>query len=194
MTIWSIPQRHPFVFGVGITAIKTAGMDLIVQFVQKKGTDEEIDKKRVLTFGLFGLAFNGAWQYALYVKLMPMFLPNAFAFAAKPIKEKMKDIPGIKAVILQNFIENGINNQILYFPCFYAVQAYVEGVENCFQHGIAKYKKNWKEDLIAIWSVWVPAQAINFAFSPPWFRVPFVAVVSCLWTGIVSFMRGGQKN
>lgn len=56
-----------------------------------------------------------------------------------------------------------------------------------------KYRANAWEDLRAIWSVWVPAQFINFAFSPMWLRVPFVAVVSSGWTAYVSFTRGGGK-
>ena len=195
MSVFSLPKRHPFLFGVSITGIKTAAMDVLVQTVEKRDDKfKQYDLKRTFTFGVFGLLFNGAWQYALFVKMMPLVTPHAFTFAAKPIREKIRDIPGIKAVLLQNFVENGINNPILYFPCFYATSAYVDGIDNYVQYGIERYKLNWKEDLRNIWSVWVPAQTINFAFSPAWFRVPFVAIVSCLWTGIVSITRGGGRN
>jgi hypothetical protein len=50
---------------------------------------------------------------------------------------------------------------------------------------------NAHEDLPAIWSLWVPAQLVNFGFSPLWLRVPFVAVVSAIWTAFVSVKRGG---
>lgn len=47
---------------------------------------------------------------------------------------------------------------------------------------------------MAIWMLWVPAQIINFAFSPMWMRVPFVACVSVLWTSILSIRRGATHH
>jgi hypothetical protein len=186
--ILNIPKKHPFVFGVGITALKTGGMDVIVQTMVEGKKISDIDTRRMWTFLLFGALFNGVWQYALFVKMMPRIVPGAFAFARKPLREKIKDKEGIKGVLLQNFVENGINNPVLYFPCFYTTKALLDGRD--IKDGIRLYKKNWKEDVLAIWSVWVPAQAFNFAFSPPHFRVPFVAVVSALWTALVSIRRG----
>jgi len=57
---------------------------------------------------------------------------------------------------------------------------------------IAEYRINMKEDLLALWKVWVPATIINFAFMPMYARIPFVAGVSLLWTMILSAMRGGD--
>ena len=86
--MFAFARTHPFVFGTTIACIKTAGMDVIVQkFVEER---ETLDKRRTLTFGTFGLLFNGIWQYGLFVKLMPRVVPNAFAFAAKPLSEKLK--------------------------------------------------------------------------------------------------------
>lgn len=55
-----------------------------------------------------------------------------------------------------------------------------------------KDRKNMKDDLIALWKIWVPATVINFAFMPMHARIPFVACVSLLWTCILSAMRGGD--
>jgi hypothetical protein len=55
-------------------------------------------------------------------------------------------------------------------------------------------RKNFHEDVPAILAVWVPAQFINFGFSPMWFRVPFVATVSAFWTGYVSLTRGAAHT
>jgi len=105
-----------------------------------------------------------------------------------PWREKLKDSAGLRGVLLQNAIENGINNPLLYFPIFYTIQEWLNGGE--LRNGIRKYQKNWRKDVLDIWKVWVPAQLFNFAFSPLWFRVPYVATVSVLWTSIVSFTRG----
>ena len=61
-------------------------------------------------------------------------------------------------------------------------------------NGLRKYAQNAHEDVPAILSLWVPAQFINFGFSPMWFRVPFVSVVSAAWTGYVSVTRGNEVN
>lgn len=49
---------------------------------------------------------------------------------------------------------------------------------------IADYRRNMKEDLFALWKIWVPATALNFAFMPMHLRIPFVAGVSLLWTAV----------
>ena len=72
-------------------------------------------------------------QYGLFVKLMPRLIPNAFAFAAKPVSAKLKDAAGLRGLFIQNFVENGINNPLLFFPLFYATQQFLDGgdVRDC---------------------------------------------------------------
>lgn len=182
----TFPKRHAFVFSVGITAIKTGGVDYLVQkYVEKK---EKIDWRRVFIFGSFGFGFSGVWQYYLFVKIMPRVVPGAASFAAKPIAEKLKDTIGLRGLLIQNFIENGINNPFLFWPVFYTMKEYIEGGK--LSNGIKKYKKHFKEDLYSIWALWIPAQFINLSFSPLWMRVPFMAVVSAGWICYVSLRRG----
>lgn len=91
--------------------------------------------------------------------------------------------------------ENGINNPLLFFPIFYTIQEFLQrGTEARPLDGVRKYMANAHEDVPAIWSVWIPAQFINFGFSPMWFRVPFVAFVSAFWTAYVSMTRGSGKQ
>ena len=79
-----------------------------------------------------------------------------------------------------------------YFPSFYCCQAFLQGEK--ISTGLSRYHSNIREDLPAIWSVWVPAQLFNFAFSPLWLRVPFTTCVSMGWTGYVSFSRGAKES
>ena len=82
---------------------------------------------------------------------------------------------------------------MLYFPIFYSLKMMIGHnvpIQEAVPLGLAAYKKNWYEDVTAIWKVWIPAQTFNFAFSPMWFRVPFVAIVSFGWTCFVSIRRG----
>jgi len=188
MSLLSFPKRHPLVFGSVLALVKTAGVDYAVQRLGEKKEHADVDWKRVAVFGTFGFWFLGCWQYGLFVKIMPRLCPGTERFINLPWREKLKDSAGLRGVLIQNAIENGINNPLLYFPIFYTVQEWLNGGE--LRNGIQKYKKNWRKDVVDIWKVWVPAQLFNFAFSPLWFRVPYVATVSVLWTSIVSFTRG----
>ena len=184
-----IPQKNPFLFSVGLTTIKTGVVDYLVQrYVEKK---DVVDWRRVRIFTTFGFCFSGMWQYWLFTKYMPMVVPGAAAFASKPIGEKLKDAVGLKGLVIQNFIENGVNNPFLFWPVFYTMKEHIEG--GPLINGVRKYRKHWRDDLVSIWAVWVPAQFVNLAFSPLWLRVPFMAAVSAGWITFVSITRGGVE-
>ena len=53
---------------------------------------------------------------------------------------------------------------------------------------------NLKDDLFALWKIWVPSTIINFSFMPMWGRIPWVASTSLIWTCILSMMRGGSDD
>lgn len=55
-----------------------------------------------------------------------------------------------------------------------------------------EYRVNMKEDLLALWKVWVPATFANFFFAPMHLRIVGVAATSLVWTCILSVMRGGD--
>lgn len=55
-----------------------------------------------------------------------------------------------------------------------------------------EYRHNMKEDLFALWKVWVPATFANFFFAPMHLRIVGVAATSLIWTCILSVMRGGD--
>eukprot|EP00511_Aplanochytrium_stocchinoi_P007611 CAMPEP_0204850590 /NCGR_PEP_ID=MMETSP1347-20130617/8439_1 /ASSEMBLY_ACC=CAM_ASM_000690 /TAXON_ID=215587 /ORGANISM="Aplanochytrium stocchinoi, Strain GSBS06" /LENGTH=231 /DNA_ID=CAMNT_0051993673 /DNA_START=303 /DNA_END=998 /DNA_ORIENTATION=- len=194
MNLARIPARHPFAFGVGFTVVKTAAADMVVQsFVEGKAL-EAIDYRRTAIFSSFGLVYLGAWQYFLYNKIMPRLCPNAPAFISKSFREKLADGPGKRDLAKQLFLENGINNPVLYFPTFYTLKEMMESndpdVTRAFPIGLAKYSDNFWEDFTSIMRVWMPVQLFNFSFSPMWFRVPLVAIVSFGFTCYVSVVRG----
>ena len=195
----AVAKRHPLVFGTAVVAVKTGAMDLAVQILYEGRSiwlssddagDKGWDRRRTLLFALFGASFLGAWQCCLFVKIMPRLCPAAEAFAAKPLRAKLRDGPGLRQLAAQLFVEHGINNPILYFPCFYSFKAYMADHPQPFRAGLQRYSESWRTDVPEMLMVWGPAQLINFAFSPMWLRVPFVAGVSLLWTTIMSVTRG----
>lgn len=187
----NIPITYPFVFGVGVSTIKTSASDLLVQKVVEN--KKEIDWKRNLAFCTFGCFYLGGVQYAIYVPLFSRMFPNAASFAAKSLRDKMKDAKGQIALLSQVFLDQCVHHPLLYFPAFYMTKEVVTSEGNPdFMKALSQYKDNMIEDLKALWKIWVPATFVNFAIMPMWARIPTVAATSMIWTCILSAMRGGD--
>ena len=192
-----IPKRHAFVFGSVFAGVKSGAADVFIQTHVEKV--DKVDWRRTSIFATFGFAFCGVWQYTLFVKTMPRLVPGAEVFINKPFLQKLKDVQGWKGVGIQVGIENFINNTFLFFPCFYSIKECIEGRPLSLSAGMRVYTRDYTfndefwTDLTSIWKVWIPAQIINFGFSPMWFRVPYVACVSFGWTCWVSLVRGQPR-
>jgi hypothetical protein len=88
--------------------------------------------------------------------------PNAASFAAKPLREKVKDFKGIAALCGQTFLDQFVHHPLLYFPVFYATREFVMAEKPDLSRCLLTYKENMKEDLTALWKVWVPSTMVNF--------------------------------
>jgi len=197
--LWSkaktIPARYPLAFGVVLSGCKTSFSDLLVQKVVER--KEKIDWRRNAAFATFGFVYLGGIQYALYVPIFGRLFPNAAKFASKSLRDKIKDIPGLCNLGLQTFLDQCVHHPLMYFPAFYVTKELVMGGKGeigkpDIKGVLADYRKNMKEDLLALWKIWVPATLFNFAFMPMHLRIPFTAGVSLLWTCVLSAMRGGD--
>mmetsp|Transcript_14697 Transcript_14697/g.40884 ORF Transcript_14697/g.40884 Transcript_14697/m.40884 type:complete len:439 (-) Transcript_14697:1831-3147(-) len=190
-----VPAKHPLAFGVVLSGVKTCLMDLLVQKVVDQ--KEKIDWRRNAAFATFGFIYLGSVQYAIYVPIFGRIFPNAAKFAAKPLKQKVKDVKGIWNLGLQVFLDQCVHHPFMYFPAFYATKELVmcgkrdDGKPN-WGRVVQEYKNNIHEDMIALWKIWVPATLVNFAFMPMHMRIPFAASISLLWTCVLSAMRGGD--
>lgn len=185
-----IPVRHPLAFGVGVSTLKTSASDLLVQVVVEQR--KEVDWKRNAAFATFGCFYLGGVQYAIYVPLFGRIFPRAATFAAKPLREKLRDAKGIAALFGQVFLDQFVHHPLLYFPAFYGTRELVMSESPDLGRAMATYADNAREDLSALWKVWVPSTLLNFAFMPMWARIPWVAGTSLLWTCVLSAMRGGD--
>lgn len=88
--------------------------------------------------------------------------PNAASFAAKPIREKLKDAKGIAALCGQVFLDQFVHHPFMYFPVFYATREFVMAEKPDLLRCLSTYRENMKEDLTALWKVWVPSTFVNF--------------------------------
>jgi len=185
-----IPAKYPFAFGIFISTFKTSFSDLLVQKVVEQ--KEKIDWKRNAAFATFGFLYLGGVQYLIYVPFFGRIFPGAAAFAAKPIRDKVKDVRGMFNVAAQVFLDQCVHHPLMYFPAFYITKELVMHEKPDVTRCLKEYRRNMKEDLLALWKVWVPTTFLNFAFMPMWARIPWVAGTSLLWTSILSAMRGGD--
>ena len=186
LSVTAFARAHPFAVGATAATLKAATADCMIQTCVEQR--KEIDIKRVAVFTTFCFGFTGCWQYYLYNRVMPRLFPNVDRFLALPVRERLRSPAGLRAVGGQVAIENVLNNALLYFPSFYAVQSLYQGGRA--SDGLTKFRASWREDVPAIWSFWVPVQTMNFLVSPLWLRVPVTAAASLLWTSYVSFSRG----
>ena len=183
----------PMAFGVGFSCAKTSVSDLVVQvFVERR---ENIDWKRNAAFASFGFGYLGIVQYSLYVPVFSRLFPNAEKFAAKSLREKAADFKGQAALAAQVFLDQCVHHPFMYFPAFYMTKEVVcLGMDASPTKVYERWSENFWPDLFALWKLWVPATAMNFAFSPMWMRIPVVASTSLIWTCILSSMRGGSDE
>lgn len=95
---------------------------------------------------------------------MPVFgrlFPNASSFAAKSIRDKVKDTKGQIALVAQVFLDQCVHHPLMYFPAFYCTKEIVtSGGKPDFKNALSTCKTNMKEDLLALWKIWVPATLV----------------------------------
>lgn len=172
-------KKNPSVVGIVTTVLKTSAADAFAQLVVEG--KNEIDIKRNSMFSMFGFAYLGVWQYQLYAKLFPAWTP----FIAASFGKRMI------APIL-TFIDQAIHHPVLYFPAFYLLRGAMEG--RTASSSLSKCRKDMWDNVKHLWTIWVPAQLINFSLVPIHLRVPFVAAVSFLWCVVLSALRGALEH
>jgi predicted amino acid-binding ACT domain protein len=188
--IASVPKEYPLAFGIVFSGLKTSFSDLLVQKVVEQR--EQVDWKRNAAFATFGFIYLGGVQYALYVPIFGRMFPTAAAFAAKTWRQKLHDARGMRNLCAQVFLDQCVHHPLLYFPAFYCTKELVMHENPDLRRVLGEYRQNMREDLKALWQIWVPATFFNFAFMPMWGRIPCVATTSLVWTCVLSAMRGGD--
>jgi len=197
-SIMAIPKTYPLLFGACFTSGKTCLADFFVQtYVEGKALDD-VDWKRTSVFMVFGFFYMGIAQYYLYVELMAKRLyPNAGKYAAKSLKDKMKDIKGTKELFAQVAIDQIIHVPFVFYPCYYltkcAIMEVPAGHEDQSLPELVWYKwtTNFVADVKTSWMIWIPCNTVNFGMMPMHFRVPFMAVCSFGFCLVLSITRGG---
>ncbi|GAB5361187.1 hypothetical protein AAMO2058_000692100 [Amorphochlora amoebiformis] len=198
--VLAVPKRFPAAFAMLFTGFKTFSADIFVQKVLERS--DEINWKRTSVFAIFGLTYQGAFQYFVYVKIVAgRLLPNAGKYAAKTFSEKLRDPKGAAQLLGQVGIANLIMDPFLCLPSYYITKEAIlgekkegQGFFELAKGALAKYRGNMFEDVTTSWKIWVPAQLLNFGLMPLHLRVPFISVVSFGYCIVLSLMRGAEED
>jgi hypothetical protein len=93
-------------------------------------------------------AFVGGAQYALYVPIFGRMFPGAADFAAKSVKEKVKDGKGLAALFGQLFLDQFVVSPFIYFPAFYATREIIMNSDKPdLNRAMTAYRKNMSDDV-----------------------------------------------
>jgi hypothetical protein len=127
---------------------------------------------------------------------MKQWFPGVEKFANSPIREKLRDIPGMLTVGKQILLDVGFFLPCIYFPCFYTVKEFLQGKSynpvDWARDGLTKYYHNAPVDIRALWGFWGPGNVLVFSV-PLWLRMPARHFLSLGWTAYLSYLRGGSQ-
>ena len=65
------------------------------------------------------------------------------------------------------------SHPFIYFPTFFLVKSVVEQQKDPVVYAFHKWQRDIWGSCKALWTIWVPAQLLNFALVPRYMRVPF---------------------
>jgi hypothetical protein len=173
--------------------MKTAGADLLTQTVAEGKSLKEVDWRRNGIFVLFGFCYLGGFQWWLMVDKYRQWFPTMDRFAKLSFADKLKDKAGLLDAAKMVLFDLMVHLPLCYFPTYYTIKEFVNGntwnPTDWLRDGVTKYRKNLKEDLVAMVQLWGPSDCIQFVL-PLHIRLPFRHFVSFFWTSYVSFTRG----
>ena len=174
----SFLKKHPLVTSLLSNTCKAVLADVITQKVLENRRN--IDKRRTLIFGTFGLVYLGGWQHLLFCKL----------FSRVSNIMQNYNVSTIQRSCVLTFLDMGVHTPFFYYPAFYTIKCVAEN--KSFADVKEMYKNNIGQDLISIWKIWIPAQIYNFNYVPLYLRMPFITSVSFIWTMILSLTHGNN--
>lgn len=80
----------------------------------------------------------------------------------------------------------------LYYPVFFALTAYVQGLD--VPGGVKRAKEMFVPLMQRNLLFWIPVQMVQFSLIPEALQIPFVSVMGLFWTFALSVMAGSTKK
>ncbi|XP_064540736.1 mpv17-like protein isoform X1 [Drosophila montana] len=165
-------RRHPFVTNSAIYGSLYVGAEFTQQYVSKRWLArpeerEDIDYATVGRYAVMGTAIYAPSLYAWY-----KWLDGTF--------------PGtLKTTILKKLLLDQFILTPYCLTLFYTGMALMEGSEDTFEELRAKFLPTF----IRSCAFWLPAQALNFMFIAPRFRIIYMGVCGMIWVNILCWIK-----
>lgn len=190
--ILGLMQANPFLSQVIIATSKTSFADIIVQ--KRIENRSDVDWNRNLIFVLFGGCYLGVFQWFVYVKGMSKLFPAMEKFCNQPLREKIKNKAGIKALFQQIALDFTFIQPFMYFPVFYGFKTFVDeraegDTRPAWRIALDNLKNNFVQDNFGMMAFWLPMDVVIYSV-PLYLRLPLNHAVSFAWCCILSIFRG----
>lgn len=182
-------QRYPAATRIG-TAVAILGFgDVSAQKMQHAreraagdvSNDNNIDLRRLAAMCSFGAIYTGWFQMHWFRVLQKAFPPVASkVLGSGPILSR---IP--MHVVAPLFLNQMCAVPALYYPFYFGWTGAIRS------RGLGESMEAMKEAmprvLLQNWSIWIPAQAVQFAIVPPSYHILYVSAVGLVWSSVLSY-------
>jgi len=93
-------------------------------------------------------------------------------------------------------MKNVIVDQMLGFPACYAGFIYFQSLLNSrkIREAHERFKQRYTSVILQGWTVWIPAQTLNFLIVPFYLRILYIQSVSLLWQSYLSFLTNSKTK
>ncbi|XP_017841344.1 mpv17-like protein isoform X1 [Drosophila busckii] len=168
----SVFQRHPFVTNSVIYGSLYVGAEFSQQYISKRwlppaAKREDIDYATVGRYAVMGTAIYAPTLYAWY-KWLDRTFPGTLKLTIA------------KKLVLDQFI---LTPYCL--TLFYAGMSLMEGSDDIF----LELREKFVPTFIRSCGFWLPAQALNFLFVAPRFRIIYMGVCGMIWVNILCWIK-----
>ena len=93
-------------------------------------------------------------------------------------------------VIAPLFLNQMVAVPTLYYPFFFGWTGAIRG--STLGESMEKMKDSMPRVLFQNWSIWLPAQAVQFAMVPPSYHILYVSAVGLVWSSVLSYTTSGS--
>ena len=155
------------------------------------------DKRRAFSFMLFDMAYRATQHVAfpLIVQTCQGQYMGGFFHMIKPVSEVLSQHP--ESTTFFAAMEQTLASQLgivpfLYYPVFYTLTAFVQGLdtEGAIQRAKETFIPLMKRNLL----FWIPVQFVQFGFIDENLQIPFLSFCGLAWTVIISLYAGAAKS
>lgn len=126
----SFLKRHPFASAVAITTCNAVAADLFTQLIVQSKPIKDFDMQRTILLGAFGLLFQGCAQYTVVNVVWERLFPGTSP----------------KSVVAKILGMNLLSDPLLFFPCFYIFQTFLEHRRLAIGAAMERYAQNYWTD------------------------------------------------